>query len=333
VRRISAFRSPDGIHWKPAAENPVIGTNPDGPMSLMRLPDGRYALLHRPCWGDRRVARSESWDFVHWSEARVVCEPDDRDGTNVQFYGMGAIPYGPYELGTLWVYHTDADDMGWTKGLGYLDVELTHSRGGYCWHRTSRGTPWIPAEADPSAFGSGQIHAASQPLLLGDEVRFYYAAAKVRHGEDGRWDGEGPAWAIGFARCRPDRFVSITCEEKGHVLTRPFWTDGAEFFVNGRIDGRLRAEVADLQGEAVPGFGLDDCMPMEGDDVCHSIRWSGSPDRSQITGREIRLRIEAERASLHSLSAGSREEADAYWRFRLPYFLPMDLEKYDRPRL
>jgi len=147
--RISAFRSADGTHWVPAAENPVIGTHPDGPMGLMRQADGRYVAYHRPSHGDRRVARTESWDFANWSETKVVLEPDQDDLTNVQFYGMGAIPYGAYEIGTLWVYRTVVDDMSWTKFFGGTQVpEFVHSRGGYAWHRSARGTPWIALSED-----------------------------------------------------------------------------------------------------------------------------------------------------------------------------------------
>lgn len=330
--RICGFRSPDGIHWKPAAENPIIGTDPDGPMCLMRLPNGRYALHHRPCWGDRRVARSESWDFAHWTEPRVVCEPEPGDGTNVQFYGMGAIPYGEYEIGTLWVYHTDPEDMVWSKGLGVLEPELIYGRGGYAWHRAALGQPWIALEDDPEAFEQGQIHTASQPLLLNDEIRFYYAACRNRHGKDGTHTGSGPTWAIRFAACKPDRFVSVTCTERGEILTRPFWTEHPEFFINGNIRDGLRAEVLDVKGNVITGFGLEDAEPLSGDGLRLRLRWQGAPDRSVLAEREIRLRLQARDATLYSIAAGTEEQARRYWEFRLPYFLPKDLELHERQR-
>ncbi len=338
--RISAFRSPDGVHWKPAAENPVIGTNPDCPMCLMRDAEGRYVAYHRPCWGDRRVARSESWDFVHWSEPKVVFEPDQDDPAQVQFYGMGSIPYGGYEIGTLWVYRTDRDDMCWSKGLGVLEAEFVHSRGGYAWHRTAQGKPWIALEEDEDDFGSGQVHVATQPVLLEDEIRYYYAAGKTRHGEDRPVPGGPPQWAIRMASCKPDRFVSVACGDAGRILTRPFWVETAEFFVNADIapGGGLRAEVMDQENpwaktaRQVPGFTMEDSVPVTGDSCRHVLRWRGDPDHPALANREVRLRIEAKDAKVYSISAGSVEEAARYWDFRLPYFLPMALEKYDRPR-
>ena len=42
-------------------------------------------------------------------------------------------PSGPYVLGTLWVFHTDADEMGRGHMNGYQDAELTYSRNGVAW--------------------------------------------------------------------------------------------------------------------------------------------------------------------------------------------------------
>ena len=71
-RCIAAMHSADGIHWKPVRTlvgrvHPVITTNPDCPIGFLRAPDGRFAAYHRMDGYGRRVFRSESWDFVHWS--------------------------------------------------------------------------------------------------------------------------------------------------------------------------------------------------------------------------------------------------------------------------
>ena len=70
---ITAFRSPDGVRWTRVGPGPIIGTNPDCPIGFFRARDGRYVMYHR-VWGfGRRVLRSESWDFLHWSaEPRLV---------------------------------------------------------------------------------------------------------------------------------------------------------------------------------------------------------------------------------------------------------------------
>ena len=118
---VSAFHSADGLHWESARMfggrvQPVIATAPDCPIGFLRAPDGRFAAYHRMAGYGRRVFRSESWDFAHWSgEPQMVLEPDAGDPPQTQFYGLGACAYGPYELGTLWIYATDPDDHGPSK--------------------------------------------------------------------------------------------------------------------------------------------------------------------------------------------------------------------------
>ncbi len=325
MERICLYRSSDGIHWLPGAENPVIGTHPDGPIGFRRDRDGRYVLYHRPCWGDRRVGRSETWDLKNFSPTRVVLEPIPDDQTNVQFYGMGAMHYGEYEIGTLWVYRTDEQDLGWTKGLGVLEGEWVHGRGGYAWHRTAPGHPLIDRTPDPEQYGHGQYHWASSPVQLEDEIRLYYAASRCRHGEDNH-ERQTSGWAIGYASCKPDRFVGVSCQEDGEILTRPFWLEEAAFFVNASVQtgGSIRGEITEIAGQPIEPFTLDRCIRVTGDDWKIPLRWKDA-DMSVLAGREIRIRIKAENATLFAIAAGSAEEAGRYWEFDLPYHLPMHL--------
>jgi len=327
--RISAFRSADGIHWRRAAENPVIGTNPDCPISFCRMPDGRIVAFHRPGFADRRVGRTETWNFRNFSEAVVVMEPDQSDPPNTQLYGMGSAVYGAYMIGTLWVYHTDVDDMGFHKMLGYQEPEFVHSRGSYCWHRTAQGTAWIRVEKDPARFDCGQVQPVSAPVFLEDEVRFYYVGQRGRHGAKDTWQGKGPRAGFGLATCKPDRFVSVTARGDGRILTRPFWTDAPRLCANARIarGGSLRAEVLDVAGQTLPGFSLEKCLPLTGDSVAHEFVWKDSPDLTTLLNREIRLRVHARNAALYSLYSGTVEEARRYWEFRIPSFIAMTGEK------
>lgn len=76
---------------------------------------------------------------------------------------MGSIPYGAYELGTLWVYRTVPEDMVWQKMLATIDIELTHSRGGYAWHRTAH---WLrPSNAIKPRHAFGFATAAVEAYL------------------------------------------------------------------------------------------------------------------------------------------------------------------------
>src|SRR5262249_32288163 len=119
--RVEAFKSPDGIHWTDACENPILGISSGGPIGLLRASAGRDVLYLRPTGGDRRIARTESWDFVHWSEIKIVMDQGPVDPPQVQFYGMDAALYGAYEIGLPWIYHTVATDLGFGKGQGKME--------------------------------------------------------------------------------------------------------------------------------------------------------------------------------------------------------------------
>lgn len=336
--RISAFRSADGINWKPAAENPVIGTNPDCPMSFCRLEDGRYVAFHRPGFADRRVGRTESWDFRNFSEPAVVMEPDQCDPPNTQFYGLGATTYGEYMIGSLWIYNTDVDDMGFNKMYGFQQPEFVHSRGSYCWHRTDQGTPLLKVELGTDKFDRGQIQPASSPVFMEDEVRFYYVGSRGRHGGGKPKSGRQPVRSekskgfgqgLGMASCKPDRFVGVTAKGNGRILTRPFWTDNPRFCINANVrrNGGISVGILDIDGNPIDGFEREKCRPVKGDSTCHVLSWKGEPDQSGLAHRELRLDIRCRNATIYSIYAGSEEQTKDYRNFRIPTFLNMEAEK------
>ena len=331
---ITPYRSPDGIHWTLTTENPVISTNPDCPMSLHRAHDGRYVVYTRPEGGDRRVARVESWDFVHWSETRLVLEPGPMDPVQTQFYGLGSTPYGGFELGTLWVYRTAPEDMGYYKTKGGKQVtELAYCRsgasfgwptlsgaGGHAWHRMALGEPLLPLGAEDS-WECGSIQAASNLVFLKDEIRFYYAGSRTGHGAP-EWVRPEPRTGIGFASLKPDRFVSLTASEVPcQLLTRPMRTQDPHFYINADVGegGELRVEITDVDATPIPGFELDNCLPITGDSVSHPIRWKGDPSHEPSAGPWIRLRVTATNARVYALFCGREEEIAEYWNFHIPH--------------
>ncbi|MDH7601978.1 MAG: hypothetical protein QHI38_07495 [Armatimonadota bacterium] len=315
-RAICAFRSSDGIHWVPVRKYPVISTDPDCPMALYRTPDGRFAAHHRLSGYGRRVFRSESWDFLYWSdEPRMIMEPDAGDPPQIQFYGMGATSYGSYEIGTLWIYHTRTDDFGLGKMHGYQEAELTYARQGYCWHRAAQGRPFIP-HGEPGSWEQGNLQCASAPIFLDNEIRYYYMGTTAFH--QTRWELVPQTAGIGMASLRPDGFVALTAgEEPAELLTTAFTPDAPYLHVNARTKsgGWLRIEVLTAEGEVMPGYSESECVPITGDGTRLLVKWA--PDRDCVpVDHPIRLRVTAKNASLFSIFSSKPEEAGIYWKFR-----------------
>lgn len=333
TRRISAFRSGDGIHWSPAAANPVIGADPDCPMSSYRAADGRYVLYCRPGSSGRRVARRESWDFCHWSEPKIVIDSEPRDTPTTEFYGLGAFPYGEYEIGTLWIYdRTLSLTPLWKRRRtmrGHQEPELVYARSGYAWHRVAHGDPWIKLGV-PGSWEWGNIQPATAPVFLEDEIRFYYAAFRDEHNIQDEEDvGPIPQCGIGYASMKPDRFVGVTASQDGHILTGCCWTADPHFYVNAKVEdgGQLRVEIDDVEGNPIEGFELESCVPVQGDSTHHRLAWRNSPNLTKVADREIRLRVRAAGATIYALLAGNESELANYWKFRIPGYASMAWEQ------
>ena len=321
---ICAFHSPDGIRWESAVRTrrssdpfPVIGTNPDCPIGFLRTVTGQYVAYHRWPHYHRRVCRSESWDFLTWTnERRMVLEPDAGDPPQVQFYGMGVAPYGSYELGTLWTYHTIANDMDPQKMVGgYQQAELAYSRSGWAWHRAAQGTPFIP-HGESGTWEQGSLQCASQPVFLEDEIRYYYAASTAFHGS--RRVGTVGRGGLGVARLKPDRFFALVAgDAPAELTTYVFDLKSTDVYVNARTgsSGRLRVELLDVAGQPIPGFTEADCTPISGDSLRHRARWRGDGQTAAPIGQRARLRLTARDASLYSIYVTEPGEVPVYHRF------------------
>jgi hypothetical protein len=311
---ICAYHSADGIAWQAVRRYPILTTNPDCPMGFLRAPDGRYVIYHRVHGYGRRVFRSESWDFATWSgEPRLVLEPDAGDPPQTQFYGMGAASYGPYELGTLWLYHTDAADPNGGKPHGYQEAELTYARSGYAWHRAGQGTPFLPHGA-PGSWEQGNLQCASAPVYLEDEIRYYYIGSTMRH--QPRWELQPQHAGLGLAMLKPDRFVALVAgEEEAELVTTAVRPEATHLTVNACIKegGWVRVALLDSAFRVLPGWGEEDMLALHGDAVAHAVQWRSGA--LLPAGEPLRLRVRACRARLYALGISAEGAGRAYHRF------------------
>lgn len=318
--QISAYCSPDGIHWKAAGENPVIPSNPDSPMSLTREEDGRYVAYHRIAFADRRVGRSESWDFKHWSPPQLILEPGPGDTAQIQFYGMGSTPYGTYHLGTLWGYHTKPGDRPDAMTHGNEDAELAYCRSETAWHRAERGTVFIPRGGG----GVQNLQCASSAVLCKDEIRFYYSEINRAHGYS--WDGPAVDCALGMAVAKPDRFVGLVAKDKQtEIVSRTFWIRTPEIFINADIkrDGFVKLELLDHEWNPISGFVS---QTLSGNDVALPVEWPAAADFSRIVKTTIRFRLRAKNATVFSVWMKDGDDEPIYHSFRSPGFWSPEIE-------
>jgi hypothetical protein len=296
--------SPDGIEWK--THGPVLPQHSDTTQAVVF--DARrkkYVAFGRFGFG-RKVARTESDDFVHWSEPRLVLDTDEQDGPGAQIYGMPTDIYEGLYLGMFWIYREGTD--------GKIDTQLAVSRDGERWQRVAGRQTFLPnapdgerddgmsrvvgryiVRGDPSA-GSGSPRAESRR----DTIFLYYSMVNGPH--------RGPKFpnpvrkfppAIGLVTLRRDGFVPLDAGEKeGRVLTRPFALPDGALHVNANARGGvLRAAVSDARGNPLKGFEAS--QPITTDTTDAVVKWN-TASLNSLLGQIVRLRFTLQRGKLFS---------------------------------
>lgn len=311
---VAIWFSPDGIHWRDCGNNPVLTSTGDTHTLLGwdELQE-KYVGYFRPSGLPRRIGRSTSEDFVHWTEIETVIAPDVHDAVGTQFYKMR--PFFDQEakayFGLLHVLHLDAvekdfrqpDPEGWEQTV---DVQLVFSWDGINFMRMGNRQPFLPLGLYES-WDDMQIWTG-MPILVKEEIRIYYSGVNVRHQfpelnlsgqrKDGRWRGG----QIGLTTLRVDGWVSLNANrEEGMLLTKPFIFTGKRLMVNADASaGDLRVAVLDESQNPVLKRTVEASQPITSDATMHTVTWAGEDDLSEFQGKPVRLRFHLRNCHLFS---------------------------------
>ncbi len=293
--------SPDGIHWERYANNPVLyAMKKERSISdvmdvLLDKRNGTY-VAYTKGWAEpwpkfRQIVRTQSTDFIHWSEPEVVLSHAFTDA-DPQSYGMPVFQYEELYLGLLRSYKKPGDET--------IDIQLAVSRDGIHWDRVANQQTFLPL-GPKGTWDSGMLFTAP-PVVRNGQIEIYY----------GGWDGPHNAsernGAIGLATLRKDGFVSLDAgNEPGELVTKPMKNSSGTLRINADVkqDGWLKAELLDELGNVLDGYGLDECIALNMDGIDMPVRWKAKvclPDN-----KTIRLRFRFCRASLYSFHAGPIE--------------------------
>ena len=304
--------SKDGIHFKPAAENPVI------PLMKFPAPNGHKTWFSdvAPTFRDTRtkkyvshvktyhcdhqgrirrcVGYAESKDFLHWSKPITIWVPGknedhlarERGFQWADFYGLCAFNYGEGYLGLLWLLYIDYEIKRGTHE-GKMEVYLASSPDGKSWKRLS-DAPLIPLS--PSGWDTGLITTAGMPVFARDGITLYYGGANFTHGagEEGNpYDEKLHRFAIGRATLRKDGFVYAE-SRRGRLTTKPLTSRKGQLKLNADATrGKLVIDVIH-KGKKATSFEIS------GADSLSRIF------RTSLKGR-IALQISIENARLYSI--------------------------------
>ena len=300
---VSVAFSPDGLDWTKYEGNPVITKASDSHM-LLGWDDnhGEYVAYARPTTQEgnttRRIGRSVSDDFIHWTDPKDVLVPDDHDPPALEFYGMPVFEYEGHYLGQLFVCHWRTEEPT-QRNFGTIDIQLSSSRDGIDFERSGDRKPFIP-NGPPGSIDAGEIWTAREPVVMGDELWFYYCAGGEEHGVTGR---SGP---ICLAKLRLDGFVSVDAgDETGSLVTKPFRCDGGPLTINAAArGGMVGVAVLDEDGIQHQGYSSQECALFDGDSICHRVTWTDRLSLEELKGKNIRLKFYLRDAKLYAFTVG-----------------------------
>ena len=315
-RNIFLLCSADGIRWDDRDDlEPVARRGNEGTFNVVYDPRGgvfrAYSLTRLDDRDKRRIiCYSESPALAGpWKDAVPIFEPthwDDEIGRRkygalrAEFHNMSAFRYNNLYLGLLGVLYVtaeqDPDDPHQMPCDGPIDAQWAYSRDGINWQHADRArTSAIPRGAG-DAFDRGMIiGTCKEPVVVGDEVHWYYSGAENTHG--GKL--EYRVKRIGRATWRRDRFVALA--GTGEVATRavqvPAGARRLQVNAAGRA-GQLRVELCDVDGRVLAGFAREDCASITGDDLRAEVRWQGG----DVPAGAVKLRFALAGARLYSFT-------------------------------
>ena len=294
--------SEDGLHWSSVIQWPKYDTKGDTHNNALRTVDGtRFISFLRGVRDRNRVClRSESLDFIHWSEPKMVFQGND---LHDQIYSMPVFVYGNIYLGLPAIFHHGVKNASdWDK----IDTELAWSPDSVNWHRICPGESFIPlgdGNYPDGEYDCGCIYAAT-PLLKDEKHYLYYGGSNGLHTSF----REG---SFNLATLPRGRFAGYSVKkssERGSLTTYPFKIEEGKINVNVEVfkGGTLLAGIINVEGVFLKGFGLEDFMPISSGGLDISLNWRR--DLTNLAGSDVRLFIELNNVMLYSISGNIKFE-------------------------
>ena len=330
-RGLVAFKSPDGIHWVPLADAPVIT---DGAFDSQNLAfwdplrseyraywryfrQGADVADDRNPVGLRSIRTATSKNFIHWENQADLTFTDSPPA---QLYTNQIKPYAraPHIFIGFPMRYVD---RGWTEstnalpdlkhrewratvsprlGSAVTDSQFMASRDGVRFKRWNEAFIRPGIERD-GTWSYGQLCVAWQVVetknaLAGapDELSLY--------ADESYWSGARGS-AVRRYTLRLDGFVSARATAAGgELLTKPVRYNGAKLSLNFSTSaaGSVRVEIQDLAGSPLPGFALADSDPLFGDSIDRTVTWAKRRDVSPLKNQPVRLRFVLNDADVYS---------------------------------
>jgi len=174
------------------------------------------------------------------------------------------------------------------------------SADGRLWNRVPPREIFLP-RGPAGDFDSGSIFLGSDPIVVADEIRFYYGGFDADH------ENFFPSTnlAIGVATVPLDRLFGLVhsrADAPGMVLTHPVVFNGSRLSVNADAQGQISVAVVNWEGTELSGYGFEDGTVIRGDSLRNNVSWGGR-GLPQRTVEPLRLKFRLEgKAALYAVT-------------------------------
>lgn len=302
------FVSADGIHWRHIRKEPIIteGAFDSQNVAFWDSAQKQYVCYSRQTQqGKRSVNRCTSKDFLTWTSPVLL---DFGTSPIEQFYTNGIVPYFRQPevyigLPMRFIPPGERQTVGFEqrKTDGLSDAVFMSSHDGQRWNR-----PFMEAFIRPGhdPLNWGGAHGNSTPAwgivqTSPTEISLFW----TDHYDNYPADAIMPRVIRGTIRV--DGFASVNAPYAGGELTtKPLTFAGKQLALNCATSapGGIRVEIQDADGKPIPGYTLDDCDVIWGDEIDRVVGWKNGANVSSLAGKTIRLRFAMMDADLYAFS-------------------------------
>lgn len=278
---VYAFVSADGLKWRKAKEEPVLpedwGSFDSQNVAFWSEAEGQYVAYFRYFQRDlRSIRRSTSKDFLTWTEP--VDMEADQDGEHL--YTNGTQPYARAPHIYIALPTRFQARMGAITDIVFMATRPGSDR----YHRHFKEA-FIRPGLGVRGWGNRANYITLNVVQTSstEMSMFMYGGGQYVMRVDG--------FISVNAGYREAEFISKPLTFSGEELELNFSTSGA---------GRIRVEVQDDEGRPIPGFALEDCDDVYGDEIAGTVKWKESANVSSLAEKPIRLRFVMNEADLYS---------------------------------
>ncbi len=330
---IHRFTSPEGYTWK-RDERPLLPFEADSQnVTFWDARLGRYVSYFR-AWNpsdqgvgaNRKVVRLESERLDRPSgivparprnQSRpadrsrdpflrdelpdaLVCDGEDPPDTDIYTNAIQPYPVDPsWYVGFPAIFRHAVNSPHHSDGR--TEIQFVGSRDGKTWERYRR-EPYLKPGLAGSESG-GMLYLGTGLVVRGDEIWQYGTGYRTSHGDTPGREKRGDG-AIFRHVHRVDGFVSLDFPASGgRARCAPVRITGPRLRLNvdtGAL-GTLRLGLRDADGTPIPGYAIDDCLPVLGNATGLAVSWRSGADLAALQGREVQVELAGARAKLYSL--------------------------------